>query len=74
MTSSSMPQFEKRQDYISKCELEWGAKLNRILGQYLFVNPNNVKSKYEVHLICKNFFTRIYLGPTTMGQNFTEKH
>jgi len=39
-TSSSMPQFEKHQEYISKCELEWGAKLDRIpTGQYSIINP-----------------------------------
>jgi hypothetical protein len=39
-TSSSMPQFEKHQEYISKCELEWGAKLDRIpIGQYSIINP-----------------------------------
>jgi hypothetical protein len=45
-----MPQFEKPQDYISKCDLELGAKLNRNLSQYLFVNPT-MSNLNEVHLI-----------------------
>jgi len=47
-----MPKFERLdQEYISKCELKWQAKDRILTRQYLFVNPNNVKSKYEVHLI-----------------------